>query len=583
MTEGIRTLEKTPTWAVAAVCLVLLTISLFIEHVIQLIAKWLKKKNKKTLYEALEKIKSELMLLGFLSLLLTVGKSPITDICISKSLGDNWLPCSKKDIEEMDAHLHHGNSKFESSRNVTSSPRRVLSSATSGSKCTTQGKVPFLSNEALHELHIFIFALAIFHVGCSLITLAFGRAKMKEWKEWEIETHTIEYQYTHDPERFRLARDTSFGKRHLSVWSHSTILVWMVGFMRQFLISVPKVDYMTLRHGFIMAHLAPNNQANFNFQNYINRSLEDDFKLVVGISPSIWFFAVMFLLFSTNSWRSYLWLPFIPLIIVLLVGTKLQVIITNMGLGIQERGAVVKGTPLVQLTDNLFWFNRPQLMLYLIHFVLFQNAFQLAFFAWSAYEFGPYSCFHKNKVDLSIKLSTGVFVLTLCSYVTLPLYALVTQMGSTMKPTVFNDQVLKALHKWHQKAKKNVKLNQRSLTSGSTTPSRWTPGSTSNHSSRRSESNRWVGPLSRSKSVAVDQRNIDVLPRAKSVVKKINYGVIADQHKIDDLQINLCSCCLRINCDTGCARLDPPQLGCGYDSGDGGSGNLDSLIGLVEE
>uniref|UniRef100_A0A251VHC6 Putative mlo-related protein n=1 Tax=Helianthus annuus TaxID=4232 RepID=A0A251VHC6_HELAN len=47
-----------------------------------------------------------------------------------------------------------------------------------------------------------------------------------------------------------------------------------------------------------------------------------------------------------------------------------------------------------------------------------------------------------------------VFVLILCSYVTLPLYALVTQMGSTMKPAVFNEQVVKALLKWHQNAKK---------------------------------------------------------------------------------------------------------------------------------
>lgn len=69
--------------------------------------------------------------------------------------------------------------------------------------------------------------------------------------------------------------------------------------------------------------------------------------------------------------------------IILLVGTKLQVIITKMGLRIQERGEVVKGVPVVQLGDDLFWFNRPRLVLYLIHFVLFQNAFQLAFFAWT--------------------------------------------------------------------------------------------------------------------------------------------------------------------------------------------------------
>ncbi len=69
--------------------------------------------------------------------------------------------------------------------------------------------------------------------------------------------------------------------------------------------------------------------------------------------------------------------------ITLLVGTKLQVIITKMGLRIQERGEVVKGVPVVQPGDDLFWFNRPRLILYLINFVLFQNAFQLAFLTWT--------------------------------------------------------------------------------------------------------------------------------------------------------------------------------------------------------
>jgi mlo protein len=61
--------------------------------------------------------------------------------------------------------------------------------------------------------------------------------------------------------------------------------------------------------------------------------------------------------------------------IILLVGTKLQVIITKMALRIQERGAVVQGVPVVQLGDDLFWFNRPRLILYLINFVLFQVLF----------------------------------------------------------------------------------------------------------------------------------------------------------------------------------------------------------------
>lgn len=58
--------------------------------------------------------------------------------------------------------------------------------------------------------------------------------------------------------------------------------------------------------------------------------------------------------------------------ILLVIGAKLQVIITKMGSRILERGDIVKGTITVQPGDDLFWFNRPGLVLFLIHLVLFQ-------------------------------------------------------------------------------------------------------------------------------------------------------------------------------------------------------------------
>ncbi|MBA0604955.1 hypothetical protein Godav_017578 [Gossypium davidsonii] len=164
-----------------------------------------------------------------------------------------------------------------------------------------QGKVPFVSSEGIHQLHLFIFVLALFHVLYCVLTLALGRAKMKRWKRWEKETGTIEYQFSHDPERFRFARETSFGRRHLSFWTKNPMLMRIVCFFRQFVRSVPKVDYLTLRHGFIMAHLAPHSETKFDFQKYINRSLEEDFNVVVGISPPIWFSAVLFLLLNTHG------------------------------------------------------------------------------------------------------------------------------------------------------------------------------------------------------------------------------------------------------------------------------------------
>ncbi|KAK6235390.1 hypothetical protein SCA6_010727 [Theobroma cacao] len=478
---GGRSLEETPTWAVAVVCFVLVLISIIIEHIIHMIGKWLRKKHKRALFEALEKVKSELMLLGFISLLLTVGQGVISDICISEKVGSTWHPCNKKQEEKTNEDVE--DTDYENRRRLLTVSdsggvfRRSLAGG-SEDKCAAKGKVPFVSSDGIHQLHIFIFVLAVFHVLYCILTMALGRAKMRSWKRWEKETRTIEYQFSHDPERFRFARETSFGRRHLSFWTKNPVLMWIVCFFRQFVRSVPKVDYLTLRHGFIMAHLAPQSQTQFDFQKYINRSLEEDFKVVVGISPPIWFLAVLFLLLNTHGWYSYLWLPFIPLIIILLVGTKLQVIITKMGLRIQERGEVVKGVPVVQPGDDLFWFNRPRLVLFLINFVLFQNAFQLAFFAWTWFEFGLKSCFHEHVEDVVIRISMGVLVQILCSYVTLPLYALVTQMGSNMKPTIFNERVATALRKWHHTAKKHIKQNK-----GSGTPFSSRPNTPSQHTS----------------------------------------------------------------------------------------------------
>lgn len=44
----------------------------------------------------------------------------------------------------------------------------------------------------------------------------------------------------------------------------------------------------------------------------------------------------------------------------------------EMALQIQDKNAVVKGTPIVEPSNKFFWFNRPQWILFLIHLTLFQ-------------------------------------------------------------------------------------------------------------------------------------------------------------------------------------------------------------------
>lgn len=74
------------------------------------------------------------------------------------------------------------------------------------------------------------------------------------------------------------------------------------------------------------------------------------------------------------------WIPLLIIVqLVIVVGTKLQHIIATLAL----ENAMVKGPlPSIRPRDELFWFKTPTLLLKLIHFILFQNAFELATFIW---------------------------------------------------------------------------------------------------------------------------------------------------------------------------------------------------------
>ncbi|XP_043699324.1 MLO-like protein 12 isoform X1 [Telopea speciosissima] len=434
----VASLEETPTWAVATVCAILVTISLLLEHGLNLLTKFFQRNRRRSLNQALYKIKSELMLLGFISLLLTISQRPVSKICIPKSVGKTFLPCQNSTI-----------------------PSDVVEE----SICQKKGKVSLLSREGVQELQILIFVLALFHVLSCVLTFGLGMAKMRRWEYWEAETRRLEYQFNNDPRRFRLTHQTSFGRRHLKCWNYHRLLRWPACFLRQFNGSVSKADYLTLRHGFIMAHFSEG--SNFDFQKFLKRALDDDFHVVVGMSLRVWIFSVFFIFFHAHGFYNYFWLPFIPLVMLLLVGTKLQVIITKMCLASGEVAPVVKGTFLVKPSDDFFWFSQPRFLLHLIHFILFQNSFQLAFFTWTWFKFGFRSCFHRTTEDIVIRIVMGIVVQVLSGYVTLPLYALVTQMGSSMNKAVFTERVLGGLKNWHDGAKRNIATSKTNLTAPS--------------------------------------------------------------------------------------------------------------------
>ncbi|KAF6143387.1 hypothetical protein GIB67_001331 [Kingdonia uniflora] len=286
--------------------------------------------------------------MGFISLLLTFGQVYIGRICIPIKDADSMFPCPLRHAEVEDS--------VEYRRKLLCNDRRFLAAA---------GVVVKIMQD-------------------------------REMEELGEETSLHGYEFSNDPLRFRLTHETYFVKSHSGFRIRNPSLFYIVCFFQQFFWSAHKSDYMTMCHGFISVHLAPGSK--FVFQKYIKRPLEDDFKVVVGINPFLWATIGVFLLLNVNGWKTIFWASLSPLIVIVAIGTKLQAIINQMALDIQERHVVVHGIPLVQVNDKYFWFSRPALAFSLIHFILFQNAFQITYFFWIWYEFGLKSCFH-HEVD----------------------------------------------------------------------------------------------------------------------------------------------------------------------------------------
>eukprot|EP01018_Ginkgo_biloba_P034621 Gb_37259 [translate_table: standard] len=450
MSGEAESLENTPTWSVAIVCSVFVIISLGLQQGLHYLGKSLKKQNRKSLYEALQKLKE-------------VFHNPINHICISKSLTNLMLPCRKKEQEHSLQSSSEGSEDASHARNLFSldllqgHEGRLLSENAEVGHCELQGKVPLLSTEGMHQLHIFIFVLAIVHVVYCVLTMLLGSAKIHSWKRWEDEIK--KNMETTECDQKILVTDVA---HDAFVMSHangpcmkSATFRWFESFWRQFYGSVKKSDYTTLRLGFIEAHCKANKK--FDFHNYLVRSLEVDFKKVVGISGYLWAFVVIFLLLNIDGWHTYFWIAFLPFILLLIVGTKLQHVITRMAQEVIKKNSAVQGEIIVRLSDEYFWFGRPRLVLYLIHFILFQNAFELAFVLWILTNFGFDSCM-MGKIGYMIpRVVIGVLVQVLCSYSTFPLYALVTQMGNSFKKSIFEEHIQKSISGWCEKAKMKSK------------------------------------------------------------------------------------------------------------------------------
>ncbi|KAI8552614.1 hypothetical protein RHMOL_Rhmol06G0280500 [Rhododendron molle] len=368
-----RSLALTPTWSVASVLTVFVAVSWLVERSIHRLSTWLRKTNRKPLLQAVEKMKQELMLLGFMSLLLTATSSSVANICIpSKFYNTAFAPCTKLEVDQ------------ETESNASEDRRLLMAFARPHSFRRMLNVLNLLNNAAGNREGYILIAVAV--------------------------------------------SETCF--------------------FRQYGNSVVRADYLTLRKAFILNH---NLTPKYDFHSYMIRSMEEEFQKIVGVSGPLWGFVVAFMLFNVKGSvlagsNLYFWIAIIPVTLVLLVGAKLQHVIATLAL---ESAAITGYFNEAKLKprDDLFWFKKPELLLSLIHFVLFQ------------WQFGYGSCFIRNHLLVYMRLILGFAGQFLCSYSTLPLYALVTQMGTNYKAALIPQRIRETIHGWG----KDVRRRKRRL------------------------------------------------------------------------------------------------------------------------
>lgn len=74
------------------------------------------------------------MLLGFISLLLTAGTTPITKICISEGAANSWHPCSREE-EESAGDSGESRRRLLTWSKMGDSTRRILAGSGGDDKC----------------------------------------------------------------------------------------------------------------------------------------------------------------------------------------------------------------------------------------------------------------------------------------------------------------------------------------------------------------------------------------------------------------------------------------------------------------
>ena len=215
---------------------------------------------------------------------------------------------------------------------------------------------------------------------------------------------------------------------------------------------VTKKQYSFLRASFIYTHKMG---SGFNFLGHVARSMEEDLSMLVGITPIFWIVTILFWLISGPLGFAIMPAMILNAVVIVGLNVKLYRIIDKV---------TAKGGSAVRLSTDVFWFNKPQLLLLPMKFCLFMCSFIYASFIFFAWQFSGGSCpFTDGFYPLwvlpwwTIILFNSLIFIHLAA-VTFPAYSMAVQMGSDLKSHMLPKRLAKKLLAAVEEAKRHVAM-----------------------------------------------------------------------------------------------------------------------------
>eukprot|EP00949_MAST-11_sp_MAST-11-sp1_P003196 g3196.t1 len=352
--------------------------------------------------EALEKIKEELMLVGTLSLIL--------QLCAPA--------CDSSD---------------KCCRSIMGLPGQA-----SQAICK-DGYESFVTIKAMHHIHTFVFFIAVIHISMSVIVMTLGNRKVRSWAQMEKSAQDLE------------EGNGDIGTLHRPKRPRKCLGRWCCGCIKQWNIQPDTFQYIALRQYFITRGKDQDLPSDFDFQAFLQNSLHQSFKHMVGMSW--WMWGILMLQIILKGFISDVAFGvYSALGLSLIVATKLDGITTQLTHDIfdkmdKDNSGTIEFHELREVRDHAhdflddvephFWFNSPQLLMFLMRLIVWQCATENAATVFYWYQFTPHleACYFVNRPLIILALNSvgAILVMLHCAINIVPTFAILEHMGDHLK------------------------------------------------------------------------------------------------------------------------------------------------------